>query len=181
MLSRVTLVFALLLGQSAIVPAAEPFEVTPSDLALVGNFAQAQLLVSGSVSPNAINSAIDLTHQVAYSSSDDAIATVSSIGQVIPRGNGAAQVTISFGGFSKSVPVNVSGIVDEPAVDFLEQIRPALYKAGCNMGACHAAQHGQGGFKLSVFGFDPEADFAAIAREELSRRINRIEIGRAHV
>lgn len=173
--ARFTLVLALLLGQSLMAQAAEPFEVSPNELTLVGNFSQAQLLVYGSPTQPASNSANDLTHQVTYSSSNDAIVTVGPTGQVFPRGNGVAQITIQFGESSKSVPVNVNGIVDEPAVDFLEQIRPALYKAGCNMGACHAAQHGQGGFKLSVFGFDPEADFAAIAREELSRRINRID------
>ncbi len=32
-----------------------------------------------------------------------------------------------------------------------------LGKLGCNMGACHASQYGKGGFKLSVFGFEPDA------------------------
>ena len=43
------------------------------------------------------------------------------------------------------------------------------------MGACHAAQYGQGGFKLSVFGFDPAADRNAMARDSQSRRINLLD------
>jgi hypothetical protein len=39
-----------------------------------------------------------------------------------------------------------------PKVKFTEQIRPILNKASCRTAACHAAQHGKGGFKLSVFG-----------------------------
>ena len=35
---------------------------------------------------------------------------------------------------------------------------PSLTKLGCNQGACHSAQHGKGGFKLSLLGFEPEPD-----------------------
>jgi hypothetical protein len=50
-----------------------------------------------------------------------------------------------------------------------------LNKAGCAMAACHASQHGKGGFKLSVFGFDPDQDRAAMAREAISRRIDSVD------
>lgn len=43
------------------------------------------------------------------------------------------------------------------------------------MAACHAAQYGQGGFKLSVFGFDPDQDRAAMARDSLGRRTNLLQ------
>ena len=38
----------------------------------------------------------------------------------------------------------VAGIIEKPAVNYLEQIRPILAKNGCAMAACHAAQHGRG-------------------------------------
>src|SRR5579859_2962662 len=49
---------------------------------------------------------------------------------------------------------------------------PILSKAGCNAGACHASQYGKGGFKLSVFGFDPDQDYHAITRDSFRRRVS---------
>ncbi|MSU35164.1 MAG: DUF1553 domain-containing protein [Pedosphaera sp.] len=56
---------------------------------------------------------------------------------------------------------------------FRTGILPLLTKAGCNAGACHGAATGQGGFKLSLFGYDPEEDFERITRELGGRRIDR--------
>src|SRR5439155_10321898 len=36
---------------------------------------------------------------------------------------------------------------------------------------CHGKASGQNGFKLSVFGFDPEADYNAIVKEARGRRV----------
>jgi hypothetical protein len=51
-------------------------------------------------------------------------------------------------------------------------ILPILTKAGCNAGACHGAATGQGGFKLSLLGYAPDLDHAAITREFAGRRID---------
>jgi hypothetical protein len=55
-------------------------------------------------------------------------------------------------------------------VSFRNDVMAALSKAGCNTGACHGNQNGKGGFKLSLRGQDPEADFAALTRDTLARR-----------
>src|SRR6266496_282227 len=55
---------------------------------------------------------------------------------------------------------------------FATRIVPVLTKAGCNTGACHGAATGQGGFKLSLLGYDPEQDHEAITREFGGRRID---------
>lgn len=57
-------------------------------------------------------------------------------------------------------------------VDFDTDVLPVLAKAGCNAGACHGAAAGRGGFKLSLFGGDPAADYRAITRELEGRRVN---------
>ena len=49
---------------------------------------------------------------------------------------------------------------------------PVLTRAGCNAGACHGAAAGRGGFKLSLFGGDPAADYRAIAQDLEGRRVN---------
>ena len=46
-----------------------------------------------------------------------------------------------------------------------------MAKAGCSSGACHGAAAGQGGFKLSLRGYDDEGDWKSITRSALGRRI----------
>lgn len=62
----------------------------------------------------------------------------------------------------------------DDAIDFRSEIMPVLTKMGCNAGSCHGAAVGRGGFKLSLYGSQPAADFLAIAREDKGRRINRV-------
>ncbi len=64
-----------------------------------------------------------------------------------------------------------SAVAGEP-IDFDTQIVPLLTRQGCNAGACHGAAIGRGGFKLSLFGSDPGADHAAMARELEGRRVH---------
>ncbi len=55
---------------------------------------------------------------------------------------------------------------------FRTSILPILTKAGCNAGACHGAATGQGGFRLSLLGYDPEEDHLRITRELGGRRVD---------
>jgi hypothetical protein len=69
------------------------------------------------------------------------------------------------------------GAEDAPPVrqvSLIEDVIPVLTKAGCNQGACHGGQFGQGSFKLSLLGFAPEQDHLSIAREWSQRRISLI-------
>jgi mono/diheme cytochrome c family protein len=54
---------------------------------------------------------------------------------------------------------------------FVRDVLPALAKAGCMAGSCHAKADGQNGFKLSVFSYDPAADYAEIIKEGRGRRV----------
>lgn len=58
------------------------------------------------------------------------------------------------------------------AVDFENDLIPVFTKFGCNAGACHGAAIGRGGFKLSLFGGNPRADFDAVVRQLEGSRIN---------
>jgi hypothetical protein len=58
-------------------------------------------------------------------------------------------------------------------VSFDTEIVPVLTKSGCNAGSCHGAATGRGGFRLSLWGADPGADFDAIVHEFEGRRIHR--------
>lgn len=56
-------------------------------------------------------------------------------------------------------------------IEFTRDVVPVLTKAGCNAGACHGSFQGRGGFRLSLLGFDPRADYDAIVREGRGRRV----------
>ncbi len=59
----------------------------------------------------------------------------------------------------------------ERPVTFERDIQPILTRAGCNAGACHGKARGQNGFALSLLGFDPAFDHAAIVKEGRGRRL----------
>jgi hypothetical protein len=169
---------AILVGSllTTLASAAGPFQVTPAEVSLQGNFARTQLLVSQPGKDGSVGSrSADLTHQAKYISSDTKVVTVVAGGRLLATGNGKATIAVTIGKTTQQVPVLVEGIEAEPNVEFAESITPVLNKLGCNMGACHASQYGKGGFKLSVFGFEPAKDRIAIVRERQQRRVNLLD------
>lgn len=71
-------------------------------------------------------------------------------------------------------PVSRRFAQDEPAEvpHFQRHVIPLLGRLGCNSRACHGSFQGQGGFRLSLFGYDFEADLAALTLGQ-EPRINR--------
>lgn len=72
---------------------------------------------------------------------------------------------------SASVLLLVCVVAGTP-IDFDTEIMPVLTRSGCNVGSCHGAAAGRGGFNLSLLGGDAAADYAAIAGQYEGRRIN---------
>ena len=142
------------------------WSVSPNAMALDGPMAQAQIVVGDAEGPDAN----DLTRESQYQSSNPDVATVDQRGRVFAVGDGEAIVTVAHEDKVQEVAVIVEGT--QTPVDFVRHIRPILNKTGCASAACHASQYGKGGFKLSVFGFDPDADYEAIARDSRQRRLN---------
>jgi hypothetical protein len=64
----------------------------------------------------------------------------------------------------------VSGGESAPSWEF--DVRAAVSKAGCNLGACHGNLNGKGGFKLSLRAEDPRWDHQALTHDWAGRRIN---------
>ncbi len=161
---------ALLIAMASPLPAADrSFVVDPPQVTLSGRFDRVQLLVASGEKPD--QHAEDLTRQVNYQPEDGDVVHVDQHGCVTALAGGETRIAIKFDGQTDYVPVIVQDTAGQE-VDFLRDVRPILSKAGCAAGACHAAQYGQGGFKLSVFGFDPKADFEAITRSSRGRRLN---------
>ncbi|MCH2212803.1 MAG: DUF1549 and DUF1553 domain-containing protein [Fuerstiella sp.] len=60
---------------------------------------------------------------------------------------------------------------EQAGVDFDNDLQPILTRRGCNQGACHGKARGQGGFQLSLLGFDSDFDHEAITRDVRGRRV----------
>ncbi|MCE9561354.1 MAG: DUF1553 domain-containing protein [Planctomycetes bacterium] len=60
----------------------------------------------------------------------------------------------------------------EEVPNFQRHVIPLFGRLGCNGRACHGSFQGQGGFRLSLFGYDFAADHAAITGGE-TPRVNR--------
>ncbi len=56
-------------------------------------------------------------------------------------------------------------------VSFIHEVMPIFAKAGCSSGGCHAKPEGQNNFKLSVFGYDPRADYNEVVSDVKGRRL----------
>lgn len=93
------------------------------------------------------------------------------------RASGLVLALIIGGAAGLASPL--AGEESPEAPSFRNDILPILSKAGCNGGGCHGALAGKGGFRLSLFGYDPRADHEAITRESLGRRIELADPGRS--
>lgn len=156
--------------------AADRFQLNPPRVQLDGNLARFQLVVTGPDAKGEFGErSADLTGKARYRSAKPGIVLVSDSGQLIAAGDGETVVTVTVDAGEVLVPVRVNGVSKKAVVGFTDQVVPLLSKAGCNMGACHAAQYGQGGFKLSVFASEPSQDHFAITRAALGRRVSGVD------
>src|SRR3989475_12946101 len=51
---------------------------------------------------------------------------------------------------------------EKPKLSFVKDVVPIFTMAGCAGSNCHGSIRGQNGFKLSLFGYEPDLDFKAI-------------------
>ncbi len=89
-----------------------------------------------------------------------------------PVADGETTLAVAFGGQTVSLPVKVTGSKVDPPLSFRLDVMPVFLRAGCNTGSCHGAARGKDGFRVSLFGFDPEGDHFRLTREMSARRIN---------
>jgi Protein of unknown function (DUF1549)/Protein of unknown function (DUF1553) len=106
-----------------------------------------------------------------FASANPKIASVDANGIIRSVSDGETKITIAADGTTSTIPVKVEKSTADMPVSFNREIVPILTKFGCNSGACHGSQHGKGGFKLSLFGFDPVFDHAQIVQSAEGRRV----------
>lgn len=163
---------------SASLNAAEPAQrsltILPPQVALFGKESRQLLVAQWHSGTTVLTQASDAQ----FTSSDEKVVRVKD-GVALPVANGKATITADVAGQQASVEVTVTGM-DEPFQwSFRNHVESVLSKSGCNGGACHGARAGQKGFRLTLFGFDLDADHAYLTRHALGRRIVPEDPGRS--
>lgn len=67
--------------------------------------------------------------------------------------------------------IDCVGIEESPQWEFVNHVESVLARNGCNMGACHGALAGKGGFRLSLRGYDPQTDHFNLTKQDRGRRV----------
>ncbi len=149
-------------ASTGLVDAAD-LRVSPERVSFTDAFARRQLVVAAD--------GRDATRKATYVSRNPEIVAIDATGYAIPRANGVAQIAVQLGEQTVLVPVEVQGLDKVRPVDFATEVEPLLSRFGCNSGGCHGKASGQNGFKLSLFGFDADFDYAALVKEARGRRV----------
>ena len=157
-------------GRKAVIGAPVLVDVFPPAVTLRGARDARQLVASGKYADGSVR---DLTGVVEVTAEPAGIIDVQEGAYLRPRKNGTATVTVTAGGTVVRVPVAVSGMDAPSPVGFRRDVVAAMNVGGCNAGACHGTPSGKNGFKLSLRGFDPAADFLQLTREQFGRRTDK--------
>ncbi len=147
---------------------AQSLTILPSEVQLTGPEARQQLIAE--LSEGRYQQ--DSTRTAEWRTSDSLIATVDHSGLLRPVNDGETTVTAKVNGKSASLRVVVKGAHDPSVWNFRNHVIPVLTRMGCNQGACHGALAGKNGFKLTLRGYDPDADYDTLTRQSAARRVS---------
>ncbi len=113
----------------------------------------------------------DVTTRAALRVEDPHVVAVDGA-TLTPLSAGDTRIEIQFEGVTTELTTSVeSADVMERPLRFRNDVLPLLTHSGCNAGKCHGSASGKDGFRLSLYGFDPEGDFYRITREMSGRRL----------
>ena len=114
----------------------------------------------------------DVTREATITPADSEVAQARR-GDLLPGGRRFDDAVGRAMAASRSaMPVKVSQATVQSPLSFRLDVMPVFMRAGCNTGSCHGAARGKDGFRISLFGFDPEGDYFRLTREMVGRRIN---------
>ncbi|MHB8520784.1 MAG: DUF1549 domain-containing protein [Limisphaerales bacterium] len=149
--------------------------ILPSTVTLNGPEARQRLLVERVRDQKFVG---QVTNGVELSSSDPRILRIEN-GIARPVTNGVATVRAQVGAQTATAQITVTAMEKPSAWSFRNQVEPVLANLGCSSGACHGAAAGKNGFKLSLRGYDEQADYLMITRNALGRRVVLSDPGRS--
>ncbi len=161
--------------RSALIGAPGELIVVPGPaLTLSGPRDVIQLVVTGKYANGQTR---DLTAVIEASSSAPEVLVIGEALFLRGKKNGTATLTLKAGGKSATVSVIVKDFETSKPVSFRNDVVATLNVGGCNMGACHGTPSGKNGFKLSLRGFDPAADYLQLTRDQFGRRAAPLDAG----
>jgi hypothetical protein len=152
-------------------PAAQPTRplmVFPAEISLTGARAR-QTIICKFTQPDGVTR--DVTGAAKFSAADPKIAKVDH-NVVVPLADGKTDILVQTPNGQEKIALTVKDAAVDKPVSFKLDVMPVFMRNGCNVGGCHGAARGKDGFRLSLFGFDPEGDYHRITREQPTRRIN---------
>ncbi|MCC6419496.1 MAG: DUF1553 domain-containing protein [Gemmataceae bacterium] len=141
--------------------------VHPRAVVLDGPRAVQQVVVTGQYADGSVR---DLTAGCDLTSTAPAVAAVAAGGLIRACGNGTTVLVVRAGGQTARIPVTVRAFDGPRPVSFRHEVIAALNVGGCNQGACHGTPVGKNGFKLSLRGYDPAADYLQLTHDLFGRR-----------
>jgi hypothetical protein len=156
---------AKIIGQPAAV------EVQPASITLTGPRSMQQLVVTGRYADGSVR---DLTPFVGIQAQDASLLAVQDQ-LVTPLKSGTTNLLVTAGPHTVPVPVTVRDLDAPQPISFRNELIAALNVGGCNSGACHGTPTGKNGFKLSLRGYDPAADYIQLTRDVMGRRSDRLD------
>jgi hypothetical protein len=169
--------FRLVLAAQALVPQAMPAQaksaqpklhVYPPEIVLT-TARDSQSVIVQIESPDGITR--DVTDKATWKlDRDDRVMRTAN--RFIPKADGDAKLTVAFESHHVDVPVSVKQAAVDPPISFKLDVMPVFMRAGCNVGSCHGSARGKDGFRLSLFGFDPDGDYYRLTHEQAKRRID---------
>jgi hypothetical protein len=158
-------------GKDKVVGQPVALSVEPASIALDGPRAAQQIVVTGKYVDGTVR---DLTLFADISSEAPAVVSVDEGGYVRPGKNGATALVVKAGGKTIKAAVTVKDFDKARPVSFRNDMIASLNVGGCNQGACHGTPSGKNGFRLSLRGYDPAADYLQLTRDVMGRRTGRL-------
>jgi hypothetical protein len=144
--------------------------VQPPAVALSGPRATVQPVISGRYADGSLR---DLTHFCDLTLEQPGVVSLDADRFLTALKDGSTALVVKAGGQTARVPVTVKDFTKPEPVSFRRDLVASLNVGGCNQGACHGTPSGKNGFKLSLRGYDPAADYLQLTRDVLGRRTDR--------
>jgi len=162
--------FALLLFLASLAPArtAQSLSVRPANPLLFGKGARQAIIVVAHFDDG---SEEEVTADATFTSAQPSVARVDKGGIIVAEASGGSLVKASYRGLQASTTALVQRADAPLPLSFAGDILPILTKYGCNGGGCHGALNGKNGFKLSLFGYEPDSDYDMIVHKHDGRRL----------
>ncbi len=176
--SSLAIILVLALSQQLLAGKPVGIQVFPSNIDLTYQNSSQRITIQTVLSDGSIGPAIGSKPQVQLLDPSLVQWEASETGtlQLTAKRSGATTLQIEYqlsdGQTVKASATIICRDAEKPLeIEFANHIESVLARSSCNMGACHGALAGKGGFKLSLRGYDPATDHFNITRQDGGRRV----------